>query len=139
LFRAEAYEADAKLKFARGYVKGAGGWVHAKDLQPSQDSRDIYYYYVEGLGDITSKLYGVGRVSQIFARDGFPLVGGGDFGERMYGPLTDELWRFSIGAGYRWTKNLLFKAEYSFNGGHTVTGERRSQENLIGGEIAFRF
>lgn len=139
LFHADLVEGDVKFTLPRGSVKGAGGFVHSSDNSPVHNPRDVYYYFVEGVGDVTSQFYLAARVSQIFADGGFPLVGGGDFGERMYGPLTDELWRFSIGAGYHWSKNLLLKAEYSFNGGHTVNGVSRSQENLIGAEIAFRF
>ena len=49
------------------------------------------------------------------------------------------MWRLSMGLGYRFSPNLLFKAEYTFNEGKTTTGEKRTHENIVSGEVAFRF
>lgn len=138
-FSADLAEGDAKVSFSRGYLKGAGGYARATDNGGPRDSRDIYYYYTEGLFDVTPEFYTAGRVSQIFAKKGYPLVGGGNFGERMFGALTEDLWRFSLGLGYRFSKDLVVKAEYSLNGGHELGGVSRSQENLFGVELALRF
>jgi hypothetical protein len=138
-FHADLFEGDIKLSLSNAYVKGAGGYIRYGDSSPARDHRDIYYYYVEGLYDFSEKFYTAARFSQIFADKGFPLVGGGDFGERMFGPLTSDLWRLSLGLGYRWTKDVITKIEYSFNGGKQLNGVERSQENLFGAEIAVRF
>src|SRR6267378_4226051 len=60
------------------------------------------------------------RWSQMFARNGFPILGNGTWSEYFVGPgssLTENLWRLSLGLGYRFNSNLLLKGEYSFNEG----------------------
>jgi hypothetical protein len=49
------------------------------------------------------------------------------------------LWRLSLGLGYRWSPNLLFKAEYTFEQGTKLSGTHRLDENFIGAEVAFKF
>ena len=64
------------------------------------------------------KLYAALRFSEVFADKGFPIAGNGDQGDYLFSSnLTKELWRLSMGLGYRWSQNLLFKAEYSFERG----------------------
>jgi hypothetical protein len=89
--------------------------------------------------DITSKFYAGARFSQIFADRGFPIVGQGDMGAYLFGPLTDEIWRLSLGLGYRWNRHLVVKAEYSFEQGNEISGAKRSHENLFATEAAFGF
>src|SRR5205814_9308606 len=109
------------------------------DNEPDANKkRDIYFYSVEALHDFTRKFYGAARFSQIVASHGYPLVGNGDMGDFSYTSST-ELWRLSLGLGYRWSQNLLVKAEYSFEHGKQVTGEKRNQEDFFGIEAAFKF
>jgi hypothetical protein len=145
-FNADLFEGDIKLSLnSRAYLKGAGGYIHYSDKSPTGNDRDMYYYFTEGLYNFTEKFYGAARFSQIFADEGFPLVGGGDFVYHMFGPtfggptLSSELWRLSLGLGYRWNRNVITKMEYSFNGGQELNGTDRDQENLFGAEIAVRF
>lgn len=136
-FRADLFEGDIKLTLARGHWLTAGGYVYATDS--SGNERDIFYWFSEGVFDFTKKFYGAARFSQIRAEDGYPLVGGGNFGERMFGVLTDDLWRLSLGLGYHLSEQVLLKLEYSFNGGSTVRGESRDRENSLAAEIAVKF
>ena len=53
--------------------------------------------------------------------------------------LTEEIWRLSLGLGYRWSQNLLVKAEYSFERGKELGGKKRNHEDLFGIEAAFKF
>jgi hypothetical protein len=53
--------------------------------------------------------------------------------------LTDELWRLSLGLGYRWSPNFITKAEYSFERGSLLEGQKRDHEDLFGVEAAFKF
>jgi hypothetical protein len=138
-FAAELVEGDVKTTFSRGHILGAGGYVHAADLEPTRNQRDMYYYFLEGMYDVTPKLYAAGRFSQIFANNGYPLVGAGDFGRFFTPALTEDLWRISVGLGYRWTKDLVTKVEYSFNGGRDVGGINRDHENFFGVELSLRF
>ena len=68
-------------------------------------------------------------------------MGNGDFSEYLFenDSLTTKLWRLSLGLGYRWSENLLFKAEYTLEQGDTVGGGRRNHENLFAAEVAFKF
>ena len=99
----------------------------------------MYYYYVEALQGLNEKLYGAVRWSRILAPEGFPLVGAGDFDSRFFGNLTEDLWRLSLGVGYRWSRNLVFKGEYSLNGGKELGGKSRNHEDFLGAEVAVQF
>ena len=59
--------------------------------------------------------------------------------EFLFGPLTDELWRLSLGLGYRFSPNLVFKGEYSFERGRQINGDSRDHEDLFAVEAAFKF
>ena len=66
--------------------------------------------------------------------------GNGDPDDYIFGGvLTKEIWRLSLGLGYRWNANLLTKAEYSFERGKEIGGARRAHEDLFAVEAAFKF
>jgi hypothetical protein len=94
---------------------------------------------VEAVHDLTRNLYVGGRFSQIFANGGFPILANGTFGEYFFGNLTDQIWRLSLGVGYRFSSNLVLKTEYSLEQGRVEGGDSRSHENLFAAEAAFRF
>jgi len=78
------------------------------------------------------------RFSEVIADKGIPIVGNGNSGD-YFSALTTDLWRLSLGIGYRFSDRLIIKTEYSFEGGQQVNGESRNQENFFGTEIAFKF
>ncbi len=140
MFDADLVEGDAEWRFNRGHLKAFGGYIHYGDNDPTADNqRDVYYYSVEGIHDVTKKLYAGARFSQIFARKGFPIVGNGDMNEFLFGPLTEEMWRLSVGLGYRWNQHLVLKTEYSLERGREVGGINRDHEDLLAAELAFGF
>ena len=140
LFHANMVEGDVEAKLRHGKIHAFGGYIHYDDNDPAgNNQRDMYFYSVEALHDITRKLYAGARFSQIFAPKGYPLVGNGNMGHYLYGVPSTELWRLSLGLGYRWSPNLLVKAEYSFERGKEVTGENRNHEDFFGVEAAFKF
>jgi len=97
---------------------------------------------VEGIGNITRKLYAAARFSEIFVHNGYPLPGNGDMGQYFFnpfGPQAEVLWRLSLGLGYRFSKNLVLKAEYSFEQAKEVSGATRDDVNFFGAEAAFAF
>jgi len=49
------------------------------------------------------------------------------------------LWLLTVGGGYRWSRDLILKAEYNFQGGEEVGGGSRDHENMFAVELAFRF
>jgi uncharacterized coiled-coil protein SlyX len=140
-FLADLAEGDIEVRLPRGSVKAFGGWFQYDDNDPANNNRrDGYYYSLEAVHDIFEKLYGGVRFSQIFAGSkGMPIVGNGDFGQFFFGPLTKDIWRLSLGLGYKFSRNLVLKTEYSFEQGRLVNGEQRDNENQFAAEVAFRF
>jgi uncharacterized coiled-coil protein SlyX len=139
LFHYEMVEGDVKATWSSGHVSAFGGYGHYNDNSPaSENGRDFFYYSVEGVQDLPQKFYAAARFSEVLSRDGMPILGLGNYG--VYDDdLTTELWRLSLGLGYRFSENLLLKAEYSFEGGHDVGGGNRDHENFFGTEAAFKF
>ena len=141
-FHANLVEADAQLRLPWLQFKGAGGYINYGDNDPNANNRrDVFYYYAEGNHDFTGKLWhAAARFSQIFAPNGFPIVGNGPMGEYLFSPnLTTEYWRLSLGLGYRLDSHLVVKGEYSFNQGRELDGVARTRENLFALEAAFKF
>ena len=138
-FQANLVELDAQFRWSQGYAKGAGGYLKYDDNSPGNFQRDVYYYYLEGVQHLTSRLYAAGRWSQILASNGYPLVGDGPWGQYFFGGLTRNLWRLTLGGGYRFSPNLVLKADYTLNGGNASSGGHRTHENVVAAEAAFSF
>jgi len=128
------------VRLPRGHLHFAGGFARYDDNDtPAHNRRDFWFYSAEAVQNLSSKLYAGARFSQIRVDGGYPLVGQGAFGDYFFGDLTDELWRLSLGLGYRFSENLVLKTEYSIERGHTVTGETRDHEDLFSAAAAFKF
>lgn len=139
-FHANLVEGDMQARLPGLLLRSAGGYIDYGDNDPTANNhRDVYYYYVEGVHDFTRKFYTAARFSQIFAHNGFPIVGNGPMGEYLFGELTSDYWRLSLGLGYRFSSNLLVKGEYSFNQGQESNGSARIQENVFALEAAYKF
>ena len=139
-FYANLVEGDLTGRWSSGYVKAFGGYVHYDDNDPSaSNTRDVYYYSAEVVQNLPHKFYAATRFSEVFAHNGIPVVGNGNFDEYFNGPLTTELWRWSVGLGYRFCDRLVLKTEYAFEGGKEVGGGTRAKENFFGTEMAFKF
>jgi len=117
-------EGDVELRLPRGHIHVFGGYIRYDDNDPiANNNRDLYFYSVEGVHEITRKLYAGIRFSQIFAPNGYALVANGDNGQYLHGPLTSDLWRFDSGPWIPWSPNLVTKAEYTFERGKEVSGK----------------
>jgi hypothetical protein len=137
LFHADLAELDGQVKWHRGSWKSAAGYADYNDNDPlGGNRRDLYYYYTELVQGVTPKLYGAVRFSQIDVPEGYPLVGNSD---SDYGIPTKDLWRLSVGAGYRFNRNLLLKAEYTLEHGQQTDGSPRNHEDMLALECAFKF
>jgi hypothetical protein len=137
---ANLVEGDMVVKLPHGRIHAFGGYARYDDNDPdANNKRDIWFYSVEGVYDITRKFYTAARFSQILAPDGYQLVGNGSMDQFLYGTPATDLWRLSLGVGYHWSPNLLLKAEYAFERGKEVTGDTRDHEDFFGIEAAFRF
>jgi hypothetical protein len=133
-------EGDVDVKLPRGRIRMFGGYIHYDDNDPAGNNvRDMYYYSIEGVADLTRKVYAAARFSQVFAHNGYPIPGEGNFDDYFNDSLTTELWRLSLGGGYRFSDQLVIKVEYAFEYGKEAGGERRNDENFVGTEVAFKF
>lgn len=140
LFRADLVEGDAAWNWKSGHLKTFGGYIHYDDNDPTANNRrDVYYYAVEGVQNLPRKFYAAARFSQIFARKGFPIVGNAPMDSYLFGPLTDQMWRLSLGLGYRWNRNFILKTEYSFEHGTEVGGDTRDHQDLFATEAVVAF
>lgn len=138
-FHANLVEGDFTTRWKSGHVSGFGGYARYGDNDPAaNNSRDIFYYSVEGVQDLPKKFYAAARFSEIFADKGIPIMGYGN-GSYFSGEWTTELWRLSLGLGYRFSDSLIIKTEYSFERGHELSGDSREHEDFFGTEAAFKF
>lgn len=141
LSHAELLELDWRAHWSSGHLAAAGGYIRFDDNDPTTDNRrGVYYYYVEGVQELTDKFYFATRWSHIFADKGFPVVGYGNFKQYFTdnNEMVDEMWRWSLGLGYRLSKSLLFKVEYGLEQGNKISGGDRS-EHFLAAEAAFKF
>jgi hypothetical protein len=139
-FHAELVQADLALRWDTGQVSAFGGLAHYGDNDPAQNNaRDLFYYSVEARQNLSKKFYVAARFGQIFAEQGYPLPGFGNLNNFFAGnnPAT-ELWRASLGVGWRFNEHLLLKTEYSIERGQG-TGIARDNEDFFGTEAAFKF
>jgi hypothetical protein len=145
-FQGNFLQADGHWSWQSGFAHAAAGKLRYEDNDPVADnSRNVHYFQVELVQNLTGTedgvWYAATRFSRITAEDGFPLVGNGDFRIFFFDNtrLARELWRFSIGAGYRIRRNLRAKMEYSFENGEQIDSQSRNRENLFAFEIAAGF
>lgn len=142
----DLFQGDGHAQWGRGHLHLSGGRLHYDDNDSTSDNaRDATYFQLEGVQNLNQSKdypwYAAVRFSKIMADRGFPLVGFGDFVTYFFDneELAKELWRLSLGIGYRIGKNVLLKGEYSFENGKQVNGEKRDEENFFGIEAAVRF
>jgi hypothetical protein len=140
LFHTSLVEGDAQVRLQQLRLKAAGGYINYGDNDPNgSNDRDVYYFYTEGTQNLTRKLYAAARFSEVFAHNGFPIVGNGDMGEYLFDELTIQYWRLSLGLGYQFSRNLVIKGEYSFNRGRESDGTPRDHQDLFALEAVCRF
>jgi len=138
-FNVNAVELDTTARWASGYVRAFGGVAVYDDNDPTRgNGRNIYYYSAEVVQNLPKNFYAVTRFSEAIAANGYPIMGNGNSAE-YFSALTTDLWRLSLGIGYRFCDRLIIKTEYAFEGGQQVNGGPRDKENFFGSEIAFKF
>jgi hypothetical protein len=139
-FHANLVEGDATAHWKSGHVSAFGGYARYNDNDPATDNgRDIFYYSIEGVQDLPKKFYAAARFSEIRSPKGIPIVGFGNFHDYYFTDLSTELWRLSLGLGYRFSDQLVIKTEYSFERGRETSGEARDHEDFFGTEAVFKF
>ena len=139
-FHADLVEGDVAARWKSGHASAFGGYARYDDNDPSaKNLRDIFYYSAELEQDLPQKFFVASRFSQIFSRNGYPIVGFGDFKHYFFQSQTTEIWRFSLGLGYRFSDRLALKVEYSLERGSAVGGTHRNKEDFLGTEAVFKF
>ena len=123
-WRRSLWELDARYDFKKGktltpaytdslaYLRGAYGAFN-DDVRDGAE-REGDYGFVEGLLNVLPKVYLAARYSRV------------DLDGRQTASLNsvtaNSHERYSLGAGYRWSPNTIFKTEYSINRTTQVTG-----------------
>ena len=139
-FHVNLVEADMTARWKSGHVSAFGGYARYDDNDPAANNgRDIFYYSLEAVQNLPQKFFVAARLSQIFAKNGYPIVGLGNADNYSGGELTSMLWRLSLGVGYRFSDRLMLKTEYSFEHGKELGGDGRDNEDFFGTEAAFKF
>ncbi len=139
-FQAYLTEGDVTAHWRSGHVSAFGGYARYSDNDPASDNgRNLFYYSVEGVQDLPKRFYAAARFSEMLAGEGYPIVGYGNFGDYFFQDLSTQLWRLSLGLGYRFSDDLIIKAEYSMEQGQLTDGEKRDHEDFLGTEAAFQF
>jgi len=140
-FHANLVEGDVSAKWSRwlgGHVSAFGGYARYGDNDPAADNgRDIFYYSIEGVQNLPKKFYAAARFSEVLCADGVPILGLGN--GSYFSALTKDLWRLSLGAGYRFSDQLEVKLEYSLERGKMLSGQPRDHEDFLGTEATFKF
>lgn len=138
-FHVNLVEGDVIANWPSGSAHAFGGYGRYNDNDPlANNGRNIFYYSVEGMQNLPKKFYVAARFSEALSNEGVPIIGFGNPAEYS-DILARELWRLSLGLGYRFSGNFILKTEYSFEGGHDIDGESRNQESFFGTEAAFKF
>lgn len=140
-FGAKLLQLDAAYRWRGGHLKAAGGWVWYDDNDPAGDhARTMTHVMLEGVQDLGRDVFAAARYSRIETDGGYPIAGHGDFGKYFFGPfLTEEVWRLSLGLGYRFTPDFLFKFEYTFERGTFTSGLDRTDLDQLAAQAAVRF
>lgn len=138
-FHTDLVQGDITARWSSGYIQAFGGWGHYGDNDPAaNNSRNFFYYAAEGVQNLPKNFYVAARISQILCDKGITVMGFGSRNE-YFGAVAKEMWRLSLGAGYRFSPNLLVKLEYAFEDGRDTDNDLRNHENFFGTEAAFRF
>ena len=139
-FWADLYQLDAIFTWDGGRLHAFVGQISEDDDGSGNQDIEATYYAVEATKDLTAKLYLAGRYSAINAGDdGFPVRGQAEYSEFGGGSMVDDIWRLSLGAGYRWSEQLVLKTEYSFERGETIDGEDLDEQDQFAAQAAFGF
>lgn len=140
-FHVDLAQLNARWSWASGHVAAEAGYLEYDDDDTAADnSRDASWYALELIQDIVGKWYAGARYSTIHSADGYPVIGQGRYYDEVEDTLMDDIWRLSLGLGYRWSDQILLKTEYSFEGGDSTEEDYDPDDrNQLAAEAAFGF
>lgn len=80
------------------------------------------------------------RASLLHADGGYPMVGTGAFGKYFFGPLlTEELWRLTVGGGFRIGEKAVLKVDYTFERGELADGTKLTDRDQLAAQVGVGF
>jgi len=101
----------ADFRWSHHHLQIQGEVIASRAQTTLAGDLDALSYYIEGRWKVSTALFFAARWAQGWNED-FTTIGSPDI--RAY---DREIWRATAAAGMRLTKNILMKAEYSYNGG----------------------
>ncbi len=139
-FHAELGEVDATWSWDGGHLAATIGGARYDDNDPLADNhRNFTYYQLEAVQNWSPRLYLAARYSRLRVPNGYPYAGLGNIVEYTTGPWTTDLWRLSLGSGYRLNPDVLFKLEYALEQGELRNGTARGDSDLFAAEAVLGF
>lgn len=140
-YQAELGQFDASWTWASGSLSGAAGRGSYDDDDSTADNgRSFKFYQTQLVQDIWSKLYSAIRYSSLSSNRGYYLQGLGNYKDYFRGEtLTRRISRFALGLGYRFSPDLIFKVEHTWEDARKENGDKRPDENQVAAEVAVRF
>lgn len=139
-FGVELVELNIRYRWDSGHIAAAGGFTWYDDDSAGDNEHDSDYISLEVVQDVTERWFAASRFSWINSDEGMPIVGLGPFYPDFFNDdLVTEIWRLSLGAGFKFSKNLIAKAEYSFEEGDRQSGEKIEDRNMLSAQLAFSF
>lgn len=116
------------ISYAHGHWQFWGEVFLSRFEVPYIGDADIGSYYLETKYKFTPKLYGALRWNQQLFGD-VPTPSGGQ-------PWDDDIWRMDVALGYRFTRNIQTKIQYSYM---HEKGPLQQGEQLVAGQLTIKF
>ena len=99
-----------------------------RDQVTNADDRKGEFGFIDGLCNITEKIYTAGRVSLIDLSGGLTAS--------LNNVTTNHYTRYTVGMGYRWFENTHLKLGYDHN---TNGGSQEASDDLVSALVAIQF
>lgn len=140
-FQAQLAGIDASYTSRHGRMSAAWGLGRYRDNDPLADNhRDFRYHQLEATLDLSRRFWVAARYSGLHAQDGYPIPGLGAFARYFYGAWpAEDLWRLSLGGGYRFAGNALVKVDYTVERGELLNGSPIEDRDQIAAQIGVGF
>jgi hypothetical protein len=123
------YTVGYDISYARKKWQWWGEVFCSRFEVPNVGNADVLAYYIEAKYKITSGLYAAARWNQ-------ELYGKVDDGLGGQEPWGNDMYRIDVALGYRFTRHLQSKLQYSF--GHRA-GDLQQGEQLVAGQVTVNF
>lgn len=141
-WRRKIWEADVRYDFKKGkkpleppaysdskaIVRLSYGAFH--DITTSAQERSGNFGFVDGIYNLTKKVYAAGRYSLVDLDSDIPAT--------LNSVTAKKYARYSLGAGYRWSDNTILKLSYDWNKS-SGPGVEDANDDLISAMVGLQF